>query len=202
MLWRDPNDRRDLRTFSVQATGDSKLLESQVPRIVRWLVEAARIPPGLSAEEALAALGLEWYARPVLLAGPVRFGGCDARGLTYVDIVPEQIDAVVVTDPAASILIIENSTSFNRHVREIGAASEIVVYTGGFPSRSVVRLVRRLGNFFGGRVSHWGDVDPGGVRIADHSARSAAPELRLHLMDLDLALRNGRPMQADTNVWD
>jgi hypothetical protein len=198
---RDPTDRRDLRTFSSQATGDSKLVETQAARVVQWMVEAERIPRGLSQEEALVALGLERYAHPVLVAGPIRFAGCDASSLTYVGIAPDQIDDTMVADPAATLLTVENFASFNRHVREVRGSSELVIYTGGFPSRSVVRLVRRISSVVGaGLVWHWGDIDPGGVRIADHIARTAAPGLRLHLMEPELAIHHGHRMPAEPTV--
>jgi hypothetical protein len=71
-LARDPLDRRDLRTYSGQTTGDTKLLERQSQRIVSYLKQSGLIDPALPDAEALAILGLEKFPQPVLIAGPVR----------------------------------------------------------------------------------------------------------------------------------
>ncbi|MBR0668511.1 DUF2399 domain-containing protein [Roseomonas hellenica] len=191
VLRRDPLDRHDLRTFSRKATGDSKLIERQRGPLVAWMKTKGRVPPELSGEELLAAVGLVKCAHPVLVAGPVQVRGADMSRLAYCGIAPEDVNGVDLAGAMASLLIIENFASFNRHVHEARGDAEIVVYSGGFPSRVVLQMIRRLVEVFGVQAWHWGDIDAGGVKIADHIARQAAPGLRLHLMTPDLARRFG-----------
>jgi hypothetical protein len=196
VLARPQDDRRDLRTFSAQALGDSKALEEQRSRIVNWFVELGRIPRDLDEEGAYAAAGLEKFQHPVLVAGPVRVNGAPLGDVTYIGLAPDDIDRVEPAAAAGVVLTIENFASFNRHVREARSASEIVIYTGGFPSRGVLMLLRRVVVKKRVQAWHWGDVDGGGLRIAEYLAQnlpSTAAGLRLHLMAPELVRRVGRP---------
>jgi hypothetical protein len=73
-----------------------------------------------------------------------------------------------------------------------------VVYTGGFPALSVLRLLRHLVQTAPAtpHLFHWGDVDAGGVRIVKYLEDSIGIRLRLHLMDADIVERYGRPGRA------
>ena len=66
-------------------------------------------------------------------------------------------------------------------------ASAILLYTGGMPSPSWKRVYRLLLLTLprDARVFHWGDIDAGGFRIADHLAdcvNDAGRRLELHGM--------------------
>lgn len=200
VLRRAPDDRGDLRTFSARVAMDSKLLERQVPRVMGWMAGTGRLPPDLPMDEARAALGLEKFAHPVLVAGQASVRGLAVHALTYVGISPDDIDALDAQPCAEVVLTIENFASFNRHVLEAMTGKEIVVYTGGFPSRVTLRALRKLSGTVGGDVRHWGDVDAGGLRIADHLAREAAPKLGLHLMSAEVAQAHGRPARPDASL--
>jgi hypothetical protein len=64
------------------------------------------------------------------------------------------------------LLTVENLSSFQRQVREIEDEG-IVLYTGGFPAPSLVRVLGLLdlGLPADCPFYHWGDRDPGGLRI-------------------------------------
>ena len=156
-----------------------------------------RLPSGLSQDEARAALGLEKFAHPVLVAGQFAIRGVRAASLAYVGVAPGDVEAVEALSGAQALLTIENFASFNRHVNEAMTGREVVAYTGGFPSRAVLRALRKLVPMFDGGVWHWGDIDGGGVRIAQHLANEVAPGLRLHLMAAELAVARGRPAPAE-----
>ena len=70
-------------------------------------------------------------------------------------------------EPLRTVVTIENLESFNRHVREARRTDDAVLYTGGSPSRSVVAALRRLEELGARSLARWGDVDHGGIRIAN-----------------------------------
>jgi hypothetical protein len=193
-LARDPLDRRDLRTYSGQVTGDTKLLERHASRIVAFLKQAGRLDAALTDDEAMASLGLEKFPQPVLISGPLHLTGTDLSGLVYVGIPPEQASQIEPTSAIRSVLTIENLASFNRHVRETRVAGDVVVYTGGFPSRAVTAALVAVSQWPGiVCIHHWGDVDEGGLRIALHlSSRLTIPVVP-HLMTPELAQQRGTP---------
>jgi hypothetical protein len=194
-LSRDTLDRRDLRTYSGQVTGDSKLMERHGSRIVAFLQGIGRLDAGLSDSEAMAILGLEKFPQPVLISGPVRVGAADFGQLVYVGIAPEQAPLVEPSAPIRSLVTIENLASFNRHVREARLAGDVVVYTGGFPSRAVVAALVAISRWPGSRtIHHWGDIDEGGLRIAlTLSSVVSIPVVPHFLMTPDLAQQHGAP---------
>jgi hypothetical protein len=192
VLGREPLDRRDLRTYSGQVTGDTKLLERQAGRIVSFFKSTGRLDAELSDVEAMASLGLEKFPQPVLISGPVRVGAADFAQLLYVGVAPEQASSIEASTPVKSVLTIENLASFNRHVREVKQNGDVVVYTGGFPSRTVVAALVAISRWPGLRaIYHWGDVDEGGLRIALTLCSTVSIPIVPHLMTAELARRYG-----------
>ena len=194
VLARDALDRRDLRTYSGQVTGDTKLLERQASRIVAFLKSTGRLDAELSDIEAMSILGLEKFPQPVLMSGPVRLGVADFGQLVYVGVAPEQASSIDASAPVRSVLTIENLASFNRHVREARQTGDIVVYTGGFPSRAVVAALVAISRWSGVRlIHHWGDIDEGGLRIALTLCEAVSIPIAPHLMTVEIARRQGTP---------
>ena len=182
-----------LRTRSARLLGDSKALESAIPSLLAYLRQAGLIDGELSRGEALEQLGLTKFAHPVLVAGPLVIHGLDIDGWPYAGVPPE---LVALAKPAAavrSVLTIENLESFNRHVRSCRFPGDIVIYTGGFPATPVLTLLRTV--IAGGVevVHHWGDVDPGGVRIGRHLETALGAPISPHLMDVETARCRGQP---------
>lgn len=124
------------------------------------------------------------------MAGALLVHGCDVSGWPYVGLPPELSGAVTLADRVRTILTIENLESFNHPVRTSHEPGDIVVYIGGFPSLAVSAVLRRLAAAFD-VVHHWGDVDPGGLRIGRHLESTLGVEVRPHLMDMEMARRLG-----------
>jgi hypothetical protein len=201
VLARDPMDRRDLRTYSGQTTGNTKLLERHASRIINFLKQIGKLDSDLSDHEAMASLGLEKFSQPVLMAGPVRLAGVDFAGLVYVGLPPEQAPAIEPAGTIRSIITIENLASFNRHVREALQADDVVVYTGGFPSRAVAAALVAISRWPGiTRIHHWGDIDEGGLRIALHLTSLVPIPVLPHLMNPALARLYGTPGKASRKI--
>lgn len=191
LLRRDPADARMLRTFSRQAIGDSKLVERHLHPIAAHLRASGRLPDEASDEDALAALGLERCPHPILVAGPVVAGGLDAGAVPWLGLPPETVPSWNPGSPVRSVLSIENLTSFHQHVRHAMRPGDVVVYTGGFPSRGTCAALRAVATWCPDRCFHWGDVDPHGVMIALHVARAAGTRFRPHLMEARTAVLRG-----------
>lgn len=201
VLLRGAMDRRDLRTYSGQTTGDTKLLERYASRIVGVLKQFSRLDPELSDTEAMASLGLEKFPQPVLIAGPVRLARADFSSMVYVGIAPEQAPLIESAGAIRSIVTIENLASFNRHVREARQANDLVVYTGGFPSRAVTAALVAISRWPGIlRIHHWGDIDEGGLRIGLYLASLLSVPVVPHLMNPALARLHGIPGKASRKV--
>ena len=184
-----------LRTRSARLLGDSKALERSLPAVIAYLRHSGQIDAELSRGEAIERLGLSKYAQPVLVAGDVTVGGLDVSGWPYIGLPPEVAGTIAASGEPRSVLSIENLESFNRHVRTSRLSGDIVVYTGGFPSSAVLSVLRRL--LGGGRsLHHWGDIDPGGVRIGRHLETALGVEVHPHLMGPALAVRLGTVPRA------
>ena len=63
----------DYRTFSRRTAGDSKALERMESVVVRLLSSTLELPPTARPRDALRTLGLEKFAPPLLLSGPLDF---------------------------------------------------------------------------------------------------------------------------------
>lgn len=201
VLSRDPLDRRDLRTYSGQSTGNTKLLERHASRSVGFLKQIGQLDPDLSNNEAMASLGLEKFPQPVLIAGPVLLARTDFSSMVYVGIPPEQVSLIEPAGEIRSIITIENLASFNRHVREAARPGDIVIYTGGFPSRAVKAALVAISQWLGiVHIYHWGDIDEGGLRIALHLASLLPIPVLPHLMSPALARAHGVPAKSSRMI--
>lgn len=190
-----PSGALDLRSFSRRTTGESKLIERNRGRIAQQLRRLDQLPDYLeSADDVLAHYDLEKFPQPVLVAGALAWRGERLVQEPYVGLAPEVAARVTAAGAVSGILTIENLASFNRHVREARRDGEIVIYSGGFPSRHTLAFIVRLAAETKAPCFHWGDIDLGGIRIAHHLHLALPRGLRLHLMSEALALAHGTPI--------
>jgi hypothetical protein len=191
VLKRQPTDRSDMRTFSRLRTGNSKYVEEMTRPIADFMRRAGLADPTLEDDDVLKGMGLEKFPQPVLIAGPICVRDADFSGLVYGGAAPENAASIVPVGPIQSVLTIENFATFNRHVREAKRPADLVIYTGGFPSRSVIAALEAIASWNGGPFHHWGDIDQGGIAIALHLCRTLRVPVLPHLMDADTARRRG-----------
>ncbi|RYH15956.1 MAG: hypothetical protein EON54_28485, partial [Alcaligenaceae bacterium] len=141
-------------------------------------------------EEVLVELGLVRFPPTLLLAADA-FIQC-ARGVVtavppYVGIAPEQLRTIAFSPAPRLLLTVENLTTF--HELAASRPSEFVLlYTGGMPPRSWTAAYQKVLRAVPADcvVSHWGDIDAGGFRIASHIAHACADagrKLTLHAME-------------------
>jgi hypothetical protein len=185
------------RAASAQAAGSSKFLERHGATVCAILRHALELPPETGQDEIWEMLGLVRFRHPVCLRAPVSF--VDATGvLVPGSAVPWSAvnpDIVESCSPSGSdpvfVMTVENWTSFNGQCREIPRGA--VVYTSGFPPPPVRQLVSQMASMWPNvPFFHWGDVDAGGLLIADSIRNAAGRPVKLHLMTAALAERYGR----------
>lgn len=195
----------DGRTFSLKVAGDTKAFDRHSTRIAA--IMAAQLgEPGLAADLVWARIGLERFGHPVHLRGPViaedSWGVLvDGRARPFASVHPELLPLLRLSGSPPYILTIENYASFNRHVREIEDGG-IVIYTGGFASVGVIEILKWLLNNVDRAIPffHWGDVDPGGLRIFRYLEETLPRAPRPHLMERSLATARGKSATADPTL--
>jgi hypothetical protein len=196
------------RTASVQTSGSSKFLERHAAAVCAILRGALALPDDSRQDEIWETLGLVRFGHPVCLRAPVSFA--DPVGIrVYGSAVPwSAVNPDLVAgckadgDDPDFIMTVENWTSFNGQCREIGHGA--VIYTHGFPPPPVRLLVGRMAALWPhAPIFHWGDVDAGGLLIADSIRKAAGRPVRLHLMTVSLAERHGaesRPLRRVSGI--
>ena len=185
------------RAASAQAAGSSKFLERHGATVCAILRHALELPPETGQDEIWEMLGLVRFRHPVCLRAPVSFAdptGVSVPGsaVPWSAVNPDIVDSCMPSgsDPAF-VITVENWTSFNGQCREIPRGA--VVYTSGFPPPPVRQIVSRMASMWPDvPFFHWGDVDAGGLLIADSVRNAAGKSVRLHLMTPALAERYGR----------
>jgi hypothetical protein len=195
----------DGRTFSFKTTGDTKAFDRQAGRIGAILATRFN-EPGMDLDAVWSRIGLERFRHPVHVRGDViaedeRGILVDGRAKPFASFHPELADVLKICKAPAALLTIENYASFNRYAREISDGS-LVVYTGGFASAGVVDVLRTLLALLPANVPyyHWGDIDPGGVRILRFLEETLPRRPQPHLMDRSLAESLGKPAEADSTL--
>lgn len=182
-----------IRRVSTQFLFDSKKLERLLPLIDALLVDDLQLGTR-EAEDILNEIGLIKFPPTLLVAGATLVNLLDAEDQLsirrpYLGLAPETIGTVQYHSTVSPVLLtIENLTTFHELARSPAMPSNIVLlYTGGMPSPSFKRAYFCFldGLPECGQVFHWGDIDAGGFRIADHLARCCEQrgrKLHLHAM--------------------
>lgn len=179
-----------VRRLSARLTGDSKRIE-QLSTLIDVLIQGDVAVPARDPEDVFNEIGLVKFPPTLLIAGAIRVAIGEhnvAVDSAYLGFPPSAITGFVCSPTVAELLTIENLTTFHEMVaRRHEEPSAILLYTGGMPSPSWKRVYRLLLLSLprGARVFHWGDIDAGGFRIADHLADCVAiagRRLELHGM--------------------
>ena len=187
----------DYRTFSRRIAGDSKALERLESVVVRLLSSALELPPTARPRDALRTLGLEKFAPPLLLSGPIDFDMAELSAVAplYFGIPPGEAGRLKCRRQPHYCLTIENFASFNRHVMEADPQrAGVTIYVGGYPSLATQQALKTLAAAIPSDVPffHWSDIDPDGTWIFRTIEKALGRELTPHLMSVDIAERHGR----------
>jgi hypothetical protein len=187
----------DYRTFSRRISGDSKALERLEAVVVRLLGSSLELPPGARPRDALRTLGLEKFAPPLLLSGPLDFDVADlsAAAPLYFGIPPAEAGRVRFRRTPQYCLTVENFASFSRHVMEADPQrAGVTIFVGGYPSLATQEALRTLAATMAPDVPffHWSDIDPDGTWIFRTIESVLERGLIPHLMSVEIAERYGR----------
>jgi hypothetical protein len=200
---RDEARRLDARTFSLKTIGDSKALDRHASRVAAVL--GVRMgEPGASQDRIWTHIGLERFSHPIHLKGCVVVEDkdgvlVDGRGDPFSSIHAEMLPKLKIVKRPEAVLTIENYASFNRHVREV-SDGVLTIYVGGFPSAAVTDLLKRVASEVDVPFVHWGDVDPGGIRIFRYLEEVISRPIHPHLMTRELAEEFGKPCSPDATL--
>jgi hypothetical protein len=184
-----------VRRLSAQLTGDSKRVE-QLSAPIDVLIQGEVAAPVRDPEDVFNELGLVKFPPTVLISGAlqVRVGAQHVQiDAPYLGFPPSAITGFVSCETASLLLTVENLTTFHELVgQRQHMPAAVLLYTGGMPSPSWKRVYRLLLKSLpvDARVFHWGDIDAGGFRIADHLAACAGEvgrRVELHAMSPDVA---------------
>jgi hypothetical protein len=195
----------DGRSFSLKVTGDTKAFDRHAARIVSVMGQHLGVPD-MAPHVVWQRIGLERFGHPVHLHGPVLVQDVngvlvDGRSKPFASIHPETLPYLSLAAQPTFLLTVENYASFNRYVREIDDG-ELVIYTGGFPSSGLIYILKFLLDAMDSRLPffHWGDIDPGGLRIFRFLEESLPRRPQPYLMERAIAEAYGKPASPDLSL--
>jgi hypothetical protein len=194
----------DHRTFSRRTVGDSKLLERHEGRVATLLRRRNPATSDLESREVLQAHGIVRRAHPLFLRGPISVASNSIRlegsGVPFVGLPWSTVRSATLHSPVDYTIIIENPTSFWRYCMEI-EGQYLALLSDGFPARDVLAgIVHMVHVAQPASLFHWGDIDAGGLRIAQHLEDSCGVPVRLHDMAPELAKNWGAPLKSDRGL--
>ena len=180
----------DYRQFGARYLGNSKRTRELASPVAALFREKLNLQ-GMKEKDILSQLNLVPLSHPVLIHGALELHY--GRKIITTDIHPYiGVPSIFLSEfkyirPAQYILSIENLSSFNEFTENIHDGG-VVIYTGGFPTRSLQVFYQRLVSTANTPVYHWGDTDPPGFLIlkklqevaGDITSISVMP----HLMDV------------------
>ncbi|MDP9933488.1 Wadjet anti-phage system protein JetD domain-containing protein [Variovorax paradoxus] len=189
-----------IRRFSTRVLGNSKKVESLTP-LLNVLLQAELDAPDRDVEDILHELGLVKYPPTILLAGAALVRTSKGRAHhadePYLGLPPASIERIEYLTDCPSLMTIENLETFHEAARLAADRRDwVVLYTGGMPCPSWKQVFSKLVASLSAMstIWHWGDIDAGGFRIADHIATCCAAfgqTLQLHGMVVPTGLDFG-----------
>lgn len=153
----EQRETRPARAFSTEALGDSKALASIRPSLERLVGPLERL--GVRDVGAAVLIGVN---------GRITFPkhSIDLSSYRYLGLAAQDIErATSLEPPSDGLLLVENLTAFHACIESLASRPVMVVWSGGFPSSGVIRLLR-IAAAAKARVRIWCDLDLGGVQIA------------------------------------
>lgn len=182
-------DEVSKRILSQRLFQDTKIFERAVERRLVHLIQSYSGLEYESDKDALASVGIADHPDYVMISGQVHVLLGDGQAVSLgvfhggVGLSRDTVRRLEITGlPVERIIMIENLTSWHRWVAERKEAREVVIYTGGFPNRSVQRLFKKIADYLSQNngklpIYHWGDMDVGGIRIFEFIREHFFPEL-------------------------
>lgn len=183
-------DDQIVRTLSVELFGNSKRIE-RLDRHLDILTGESLAAPARHWNEVFSALGLVKEPQPFLIAGTgeILLASGDACPIVkpFVGVSNKAVNGYVGSP--RWLLTIENLTTFHVASQLLDGGGGLILYTAGMPSPSWCAGYKRIlvSLPIGLPIYHWGDIDPGGFRIAAYLRRWVEPQRQFFpwLMDIN-----------------
>jgi len=182
------------RVFSQRVLGDSKAFEQLLEKPLLRLLRENGPEEYATDEEYLDSVNIVTHPKLTLLAGQLEFAlnGAVVTLSAFpggMGLYQQSIKTLsIISLPTAPILIVENLTTYYQALQQQASAWGLIVYAGGFPHSGTKQLLGKLSALINSKnpaveISHWGDIDYGGIRIFEHLKETFFPSLRPYLMD-------------------
>lgn len=186
-----------VRRFSTQVLGNSKKVQG-LTSLLNVMLLAELDAPSREDVDILNELGLVRNPSTVLVGGAARVTTQKNRVLCvdepYLGLPPDAIESIEYFSSCSNIMTVENLETFHEAAKMAANRVDwVVLYTGGMPSPSWKKVfttfIKALPE--ASTIWHWGDIDAGGFRIADHIAtccKTHGKALALHRMVVPSAI--------------
>lgn len=179
----------DYRQFGARYLGNSKRTRELAAPVTALFREKLNLQ-GMREKDILRQLNLVPLSHPVLIHGPLELTNGQKIITTdiqpYIGVPSEFLAEFNYIRLAHYVLSIENLSSFNEYTENIHDGG-VVIYTGGFPTRSLQVFYQRLVSTANTPVYHWGDTDPYGFlilkKLQEVAGDSTSISVIPHLMD-------------------
>ena len=183
------------RVFSQRVFGDSKYFERCVEAPLLVLLRRFAEEPCETDAAYLDMAGIAGHPGKVWIAGRMDFL---LHGRAYalsdfaggIGLAHDAVAAMKIECLPVSILTVENLTNAEVLAQEEGA-DRLLVYTAGFPNRTIQRLLSKIADKQPAVMQHWGDLDYGGMRIFEYLRANFFSNLAPYRMD-EAELRSHR----------
>lgn len=152
-----------VRDFSTTVFLDSKYFERTVRSKVLSILK--KVMPDTEEDDIFKSFGLVKYPETIYFKGPLKTDSIVFPPMKYrSSLDSEYVDSLVMAATQAKrVITIENKAAYFDYAKT-STPEELVIYTGGFPSPSVMHLLELVGKS-GVTFLHWSDIDYGGFNI-------------------------------------
>ncbi len=175
------NEAIEMRVLSARCTSDSKWVERHLELTAWAAASLVHVEGDFNPEELLLHLGVLAKPQPIMISAGVDYnihGEIGAHGPAIYLGLPTR-GCNLMFDDARPIVLVENFTPFHQLCELDNERRLQIVYTGGFPSREVLRLLKQGATRYQDSctIYHWGDFDEGGFRILTYLAREVSANI-------------------------
>ena len=176
------------RVFSQRVFGDSKYFERCIETPLLILLRRFAEEPCETDAAYLDMAGITGHHGKVWIAGRMDFS---LHGRAYmladfaggIELTYDTVAAMKIETLPPSILTVENLTNAEALAQE--GADYLLIYTAGFPNRTIQALLSKISRMQPPDIAHWGDLDYGGIRIFEYLRKNFFSHLMPYRMDVE-----------------
>lgn len=177
------------RNFSARYLNDSKVFESIENKVCRIIRDFNINFKFMSNEEVLSRLNLVKYPSQIVLKGncEILYGNhqitLEKLGVIHIE---DSLVELINKIECNKVITIENKATFY----EYNPREELVIYTGGFPNKLVVKFINLIINFNNdANIRHFSDIDLGGFLILKYLRESINAQIESYNMSKNTLIK-------------